>query len=146
MRVPGRTLSVAMLAALALIPSASAARNAESQALSQLINRELRADGPFFTEAERALVERKCGYTPGEWDGFEANIGNGVLTCTNGRRVDDAEIRAMLRAAEPRIERRVRDVMARPSVTAAIDRVAAEATARAMRAVRAETGERARAR
>jgi hypothetical protein len=137
MRVSGHILSLAMLAALALIPSASAARNGEGEALGRTIDRELRAGGPFFTGTERALVARKCGYAPGAWDGFEANISNGVLTCTNGRRVDDAETRAMLRAAAPRIGRRVQEVMARPAVRAAIGRVAEEATAQALREMRA---------
>ena len=92
MHIPGRTLSVAMLAALFLVPSASAARNQEGEALGRLVNRELRADGPFFTEAERALVARKCGYAPGEWAGFEANISNNVLTCSNGTCQEEAKL------------------------------------------------------
>ena len=131
--------SLAMLAALVLLPAAAKAAP-EEEGLGRLINREIRADGPFFTADERALVERKCGYAPGQFDGFEANISNGVLTCSNGRRVDDPEVRAMLRAAQPRIERRVREVMRRPVVTAAIERVAHEAAARALREVRARRG------
>ncbi len=131
----GRTLSLAVLAAFTLTPAAGA--TPESDALDQLIQRELRAGGSFFTASERALVERKCGYAPGQWDGFDVNISNGVLTCSNGRRVDDPEMRAMLHDAAPRIGRRVREVMARPAVTAAIGRVAREATDRALREVRA---------
>ncbi len=130
--VPGLT----MLAALVLLPAAARAAP-EDETLGRIINREIRADGPFFTADERALVERKCGDPPGRFDGFEANISNGVLICSNGRRVDDPEVRAMLRVAGPRIGRRVRAVMARPAVTAAIGRVAQEATARALREVRA---------
>lgn len=107
------------------------------EGLSRIVHRELRAGGPFFTASERALVERKCGYAPGQWDGFEANISNGILTCSNGRRVDDAEVRAMLRVAGPRIGRRVREVMARPAVAEAVDHVARVATERALRRVRA---------
>lgn len=136
MRVSGRTLSLAVLAAFALIPAAGRA-SPESEDLSRTINRELRAGGSFFTASERALIERKCGYAPGQWDGFEANISNGVFTCGNGRRVDDPEMRAMLREAGPRIGARVREIMARPAVTAAIDRVARLATERALRQVRA---------
>ena len=135
MRVPVRTLSLAILAAIALTPGASA--TPESESLSRTINRELRAGGPWFTAEERALVERKCGYAPGQWDGFEVNISNSVLTCTNGRRVDDPEVRAMLRVVSPRISARVREVMARPAVSAAIDLVARNATERALARVRA---------
>ena len=131
-RVPG----LAMLAALFLIPAAAKA-GPEDESLNRIINRELRADGPFFTAPERALIERKCGYAPGQWDGFDVNISNGVFSCRDGRRVDDPELRAMLHAAQPRISQRVREVMARPAVTAAISRVAHEATERALREVRA---------
>jgi hypothetical protein len=127
MRIPFKSLSVTVLATFALSATPGAA-TPEGDELSQLINRELRAGGPFFTPAERALVERKCGYAAGQWDGFEANISNGVFHCRNGRRVDDPEMRAMLHAASPRISRRVREVMARPAVNAAIDRVARQAT------------------
>ena len=136
MRVHVRTLSLVIVAAFGLIPAAATA-TPESEALSRTINRELRAGGSWFTAEERALVERKCGYAPGQWDGFEVNISNNVLTCSNGRRVDDPEVRAMLRAASPRISARVREVMARPAVHAAIDRVARVATERALRRVRA---------
>ena len=143
MRVSGRTLSLVVLGALFLLP-ASGKAGPEDEDLSQVINRALRAGGSFFTAPERALIERKCGYAPGAWDGFQLNITNHVLVCTNGRRVDDAEVRAMLRVAEPRIERRVNEVMARPEVSAAINRVAEAATERAMRQVRAELDARAR--
>jgi hypothetical protein len=135
MRIPFKSLGLAILATLALGATPGAATPEDS--LSQLINRELRAGGPFFNADERALVERKCGYAAGQWDGFDANISNGVFHCTNGRRVDDPELRAMLHAASPRIGRRVREVMARPAVNGAIDRVARDATERALREVRA---------
>ena len=143
MRVSGRPLFLAVLAAFVLVPAIGRAAP-EEEALDRIIDRELHAGGSFFTAPERALIERKCGYAPGHWDGFQLNITNHVLVCTNGRRVDDAEVRAMLRVAEPRIERRVTEVMARPEVSAAINRVAEAATERAMRQVRAELDARAR--
>jgi hypothetical protein len=78
------------------------------------------------------VIERKCGYAPGAWDGFEANLSDGSFTCRDGRRVDDPEMRAVLRAAAPRIEARVEAVMARADVAAAIARVAEVAAARAL--------------
>ena len=135
-----RSLSLVLLAALALSPAA-AASGPEDEALGQTINRALHADGPFFTPAERALIERECGYAAGQYDGFDANISNGVFTCSNGRRVDDPEMRAMLRAAEPRIAARVRTVMRRPEIRAAIDRVADAATAQALQRLRERRGE-----
>jgi len=130
------TLGLTVLATLALGPAATSASPAEDT-LDRTIDRAIRAGGPFFTAPERALIERKCGYAAGQWDGFQANMSDGVFLCSNGRRVDDPEMRAMLRAAEPRIERRVEAVMADPAIEAAIGRVAQEATAEAMRELRA---------
>lgn len=48
-------------------------------ALSVLIDRSLRSRGSWFTPAERAVIGRKCGYAPGEWEGFEANLSRGTL-------------------------------------------------------------------
>jgi hypothetical protein len=122
------------LAAAAPAPAAPVAGEKE---LSSLIARHLRSGGSWFTPAEREVIERKCGYAPGEWDGFEANVTRGTFTCTNGRVVDDPEMRTVLRAAEPRIRTRVEAMMARADVRAAISRVAEIATAKAMREVEA---------
>jgi hypothetical protein len=95
--------------------------------LGARIESALKAEGPFFTAAERAAIERKCGYPAGSFDGYEVNLSNGVLTCKSGRRVDDAEMRALFAVAEPRIERRVQAVMESPEVQGAIRAVAANA-------------------
>jgi hypothetical protein len=84
------------------------------------------------------VIEQKCGYKPGEWDGFEASLINGEFHCANGRVVGDPEMRALIRAAGPRIEKRVDTVMARDDVRAAISRVANAAAAEAMREVGAQ--------
>ncbi|MEA3064288.1 MAG: hypothetical protein QOJ27_727 [Sphingomonadales bacterium] len=124
--------------ALTLAVGATPAAGAGEENLSALINRELRSGGSWFTPEERRVIERKCGYAPGEWDGFEANLSDGRFTCRNGRVVEgDAEMTALLRAAEPRIEARVAKVMASAGVKAAISRVAATAAAEAMGEVEA---------
>lgn len=133
-----RTATLAALAlALAAPATASGAPQPEEESLSTLIDRNLRAGGSWFTPSERALIEWKCGYAPGEWDGFEANLSDGTFICRDGRKVDDPEMRAVLRAAGPRIEARVEAVMARADVTAAIARVAEAATAEALRKLEA---------
>jgi hypothetical protein len=130
-------LAAALAAALGLSsPQSAAAAAVEERAdagLGDLIDRALHEDGPFFEARERAVIERKCGYAPGSWDGFDATISGGVFHCTNGRRLDDAETRAILARAEPRIERRVQAVMRRPEIHAAIERVARQAAAQALR-------------
>lgn len=128
-------LSTAMAGA-----AAPAAAESDDEGLGAMITARLRAGGPFFTAEERAVIDRACGYAPGEWDGFEFNTNNGVLRCTNGRRVDDPEVRRVIRAASPRIEARVERVMESAEVRAAIARVTERATARAMRAMAAVSG------
>jgi hypothetical protein len=110
---------------------------AAGERLGVAIERALKAEGPFFTAEERAVVERKCGYAAGSWDGFEINIRDGALVCRDGRRVDDAEMRALLAVAEPRIEARVGAAMEREDVRGAIAAVAEEAGREAERAVAA---------
>ena len=124
-------LAIAVTGATVIVQTAAAEDGGD--ALGQSIERALRADGPFFTAAEQAVVNRACGYAPGEWDGYDFQMNDGVLRCENGRRVDDPAVRRVSRQAGPRIARRVQTVMARPEITAAIDRVAAEATAEALR-------------
>jgi hypothetical protein len=134
-----------MILAMALQASSSTAAvqpEAAGERLNQVIHRAIHADGPFLVAEERALVERKCGYTAGSWDGNDFSMNNGVLTCTNGRRVDDPEVRAMMARAAPRISRRVEAAMARPDVRAAIEAVAREASEEAL----SRLGERSRRR
>ena len=105
--------------------------------LGSMITARLRAGGPFFTAEEQAVINRACGYAPGEWDGFEINMRDRTLICENGRRVDSPDVRRVLAAAEPRIEARVEQVMESAEVRAAIARISADATARAHRALAA---------
>lgn len=125
----GLALAMALTAAQALALSGD---EAEAR-LDHAIEQALHEGDSFVTADERATIERKCGYSAGSWDGFEASFSNGVFRCTNGRRVHDAEMRALMARGEPRIERRVETVMARPEVRAAIERVASEASAEALR-------------
>lgn len=121
--------------AAAGLAAPAAAESDDDHGLGALINTRLRAGGSFFTADERAVIERACGYAPGEWDGFSLNTHNNVLHCANGRRVSDPAVRQVLAAAGPRIEARVNAVMESPEVVAAIDRISEEATATAMAAV-----------
>ncbi len=100
--------------------------------LGTVINIAIHEGGPMFTPAEQAVINRKCGYAPGEWDDRNFNINNGVFHCRNGKVVDDAEMRALLEVAQPRISARINAAMARPEVREAIRRTAEEATRRAL--------------
>lgn len=120
----------AALAAAMLAAAPAAARGQPSQRqvvearLEAALVEALRADGPFFTAEERALVERACAYPAGSWNGYEFSMTDGVLHCTNGLDVDTPEIRAMMDVAAPRIGRRVASAMARPRVRSAVAAVA----------------------
>lgn len=131
----GLVLAGALAAAEMAPQAAENSADSAGDALGAMIESRLRADGPFFTPGERVVIERACGYAPGEWDGFEVNISDDVLTCANGRRADGPEVRAVLAAAEPRIEARVQRVMASAEVTEEIARVAEAAAAEATREV-----------
>jgi regulator of protease activity HflC (stomatin/prohibitin superfamily) len=114
--------------------SADPSRGAEDR-LGERIEAAIKADGPFFSGAERAVIERKCGYPAGSFDGFEVNIRDGVLTCKDGRGVDDAEMRGLLAVAEPRISRRVERVMQSAEVQSALREVAHKAEQAALAAI-----------
>jgi len=108
---------------------------AAGERLGARIQSALREGGPFFTPQERVVIERACGYPAGSWDGFEANMSDGEFVCTNGRRVDSAEVRAVMAEAGPRIGRRVSDAMSRADIKGEIDRIAREATAVALASI-----------
>jgi len=124
-----------MVAGMIAAPLPATADTGDDAGLGEEINRQLRADGPWFTPEEHAVIAQACGYAPGEWDGFELNMRDDTLICTNGRRADGPEVRRVLRAAEPRIEAWVERVMASAEVQGRIARITERATAAAMRAV-----------
>lgn len=118
--------------------AAPAGAEPDEDALGALVQQRLRAGGSFFTPDEQAVIERACGYAPGEWDGVSINMSDGVFRCTNGRRVDDPAVRRVMRAAAPRIEARVGRVMESAEVRVAMARITERATAQAMRDVERE--------
>jgi hypothetical protein len=98
-------------------------REAESR-LDQLVDRAIDEGHPFFTPAERAVIERACGYGAGSWNGYQVNMIGDVFHCTNGRRVSSPEVRAVMAAASPRIDAHVDRALERPEIVAAMERVA----------------------
>ena len=129
----GATVLV-MVAGLIAAPLPATADPGDDAGLGEEIDRQLRADGPWFTPEEQAVIARACGYAPGEWDGFDISMNDDTLICANGRRADSPEVRRVLRAAAPRISARVQRVMASPAVRGRIARITERATAAALRA------------
>ena len=124
---------VAAMAVTTAVPSAYAHPVGKADdPLGTVINRAIHEGGPFFTPAEQAVINRKCGYAPGQWDGRDFSISNGVFECPNGRKVDDPEMRALLQVAQPRITARINQVMSRPEVQAAIRATASRAAQEAL--------------
>jgi hypothetical protein len=128
-------LALAWVGGIASSAAVAARAGEAGDRLSTTIRHAIRAEGPFFTPAEMAVINRKCGYAPGEWDGFEVNINDDGFRCKNGKRVDDPEMRALLRGAQPRIADRVERAMARADVRAAIQRLSEDATRRALASI-----------
>jgi hypothetical protein len=121
----------AWLTASLLIPAEPAVA-AEPEPLGTIISEAIHKGGSFFTPSERALISAKCGYKPGDWDGLSMSVNNGVFTCGNGRKVDDPQMRAMLKAAQPRISARINKAMASPRVQDAIRQHASDAARKAI--------------
>jgi hypothetical protein len=127
-----------LLASAAILASFSSPGRASDEAgdrLGAMISAAIRSGGPFFDAADRAVIERKCGYDAGSWDGIELSMTGDVFRCTNGRQLDDPEVRAIVHRAEPLIEKRVSAVMARPEIAAEIDKIADEAASKALAAL-----------
>ena len=128
----------AMMAAcvLAAVPPPAEAgadgKTASEARLDRLVDAAIDEGGPFFTPAERLVIERACGYAPGTWNGFQVNMVGGVLLCTNGRRVSSPQVRAVMAAASPRIDAHIDAVMDRPEIVAAMRQVEREAEAKAL--------------
>jgi hypothetical protein len=109
---------------------------AAERRLNRLVDAGIRDGGPFFTDEERTVIERACGYEAGSFDGFTANMSDGTFICSNGRRVDSPEIRAVMASAGPRISERVRRTLGSPEFREAVSEIARNASEQAMRAVR----------
>ena len=97
-------------------------REAEAR-LDELVDRAIDEGQPFFTPAERAVIERACGYAAGSWNGFQVNMIGNVFHCTNGRRVSSPEVQAVMAAASPRIDAHVDRALDRPEIVTAMERI-----------------------
>ena len=93
----------------------------------------MRDGEPIVTDSDNAMIRAKCGYTAEEARRRNVSFNDGALKCGNGRVVKDAQTEEMSRRISARATAKVKAVMARPDVRAAIN---GEATARAREAVR----------
>ncbi|MCW4463092.1 hypothetical protein OK349_15365 [Sphingomonas sp. BT-65] len=132
--------AIVSIAALAATPGS--ARDKAGEKLSKAIHREMAAQGPIVTDADHALIARKCGDTPG-MKNADIHIDDDTLHCANGRHVAmDGELRAMTRRISARAQRHADRAMKSAAVAEAQARVAEEAAARAMKEARAALRQR----
>lgn len=125
---------IASIAVLAATPGS--AHDQASEKLSASVRREMAAQGPIVTEADHALIARKCGDRPGTRNA-DVHIGGDTLRCANGRRVAlDDELRAMTKRITARAQRHADVAMKSAAVARAQAEVAQAAAARAMEKVR----------
>ncbi|WP_423601931.1 hypothetical protein [Sphingomonas sp. MS122] len=123
------------IAALAAAPAS--ARERAGERLSAAIHREMAAQGPIVTDADHALIARKCGQSLGETRDSNIQINDDTLHCANGKRVAvDGELRAMTQRISARAQRHAERAMKSAEVARATAEVAQEATERAMKEVR----------
>lgn len=127
-------LAIASAAVLAAVPG-SASETAQKR-LSMAVQRELAAQGPIVTDADHALIARKCGDTPGARH-ENVRIDDDTLHCANGRRVAmDGELRAMTRRISARAQHHAARALKSAEVALATAEVAQEATERALKEAR----------
>ena len=86
----------------------------------------------IFTDGERAVVAARCGYGA-EWNGRNVVMNDGVLICSNGRRVNDPEVRAITARVGERVRVRVREAIDQAQVARTISRRAREQVRERMR-------------
>lgn len=133
-------LAIGCIALLAAAPG-----NASDWAgdkLSAAIHREMAAQGPIVTDADHALIARKCGDSAGAKHS-NIRIDDDTLHCANGRRVAmDGELRAMSRHISARAQLHADLAMKSAAVAQAQARVAEQAAARAMKEARAALRQR----
>lgn len=131
-RIP--LIAIVSIAALAAAPGS--ARERAGEKLSAAIHREMAAQGPIVTDADHALIAKKCGDRPGTKDS-SIRIDDDTLHCANGRHVAmDDELRAMTQRISTRAQRHADRAMKSAAVALAKAEVAQEAAARAMEEVR----------
>ena len=126
-------MPVVMIAA-ALFAMAPSSQDADAALKSAIEQAGARLE-QIVTPADKALIASKCGYAA-DWDEKKISLSDGVLICENGKRVADAETKAL----EIRISKRARAyadaVMRDPAVKRAIDLVASQAAREALAKVR----------
>lgn len=124
------------IASIALLAAPGSARETSRDKLSAAVHREMAEQGPIMTDADHALIARKCGQHVDETKNSGVRIDD-TLHCANGKRVAmDDELRAMTRRISTRAQRHADRAMKSAAVAQAQAQVAEEAAARAMEQAR----------
>jgi hypothetical protein len=106
-----------------LLVAASAAglgaADARPGAAAAAIERAFDEEGPILSQADQAMIRAKCGSGASRNSGIQFN--GGALVCSNGRRVDDPETRALAARIDIRVKAHLDRAMRRPEVAAALN-------------------------
>jgi hypothetical protein len=117
--------------AAGLLALAAAAPCLADDGPGAVVHRKLASYGPWYTPAQAAFIRTRCGYGPGAAI-RDLRIEGDVMTCGNGRRVRDPQVRAMARDVTRRAQARARAVMADPEVRDALASATSGAAHRAL--------------
>ena len=105
-----------LIAAAALLaPGISPA----AEPLDTAIRRQMKASGPVFAPAHQHFIRERCGMAAGARVSNVRMAGD-VLTCPDGRRVSDPQVRVVGREISARAKALARALMASPEVRAAM--------------------------
>jgi hypothetical protein len=96
-----------------------AAADASPGAAAEAIERAFDEEGPILSQPDRAMIRAKCGSGARSDTGVQFN--GGAPVCSNGRRVDDPEVRALAASIERRVKTHLDRAMRRPEVKAALN-------------------------
>lgn len=131
-----RCAMIAILLTAAPLEWPAASAQSREDSVSAAVRKAGEKREPIITASDRALIARKCGYASPEAE-HNTNFSKGALVCEDGRRVEDAETRALAARVSKRAREYVEAVMRDPAVRRAIDGTATRAAREALVKVRA---------
>ena len=136
--MPDFAKASATLAGLMLwLAATGSAAAAPPDATDRMVRSTVESRGSIFTDSERATIAARCGYGA-EWNGRNVVMNDGVLICSDGRRVDDPEVRAITTRVSERVTLRVREALDSAGVARTMSRRTREEVRERMRHLRVQ--------
>jgi hypothetical protein len=120
----------ALLLSLGLAFVATAAHATAHDSVSQAVERH--EPKSWFTPEQRAFVQAKCGVDVDDHRGRNLNIQNNVMTCPDGRTVNDPYVKVMSDDISRRANEFARNVMKQADVQRALAMTTSESVRKAI--------------